>query len=347
MFVDVGVDSATNLAVTSLTIGDELATTGPRDLYPGHAAQLRQRAAQPGARQAVLFGKARDRRQRAADGPARSPAEIRRSRTRPGATGRRCSTIQRARRLRRSGPARKRRPGSRRRRTHCRPVKETVPVLLVNGKPAETNSMRRRAGSHTPSTRSRRARRRRNVPARPTVVTVRLQRRGPGRPDAIRLRVPVRREALTVAEVRRLETHLRGGWRRRVLPGAAGGSGVYNRLLYRDGEGILPARLSAGNRPRTSSIFSFYADEDELQAAAAVGLSPRDIQGPPAGGPLHRIRYDRAAAARLKPRKVLSFMPAERSRAPEKMPRGPPAAGPVNEPAPGGMRPATAARSCC
>jgi hypothetical protein len=114
----------------------------------------------------------------------------------------------------------------------------------------------------------------------------------------------------TLAEVRRLETHLRRGGGVVFCLGPRVDLGAYNDLLYKNGTGILPARLLGNQAAPKNTFFHYVADERAFQQPPLkeftddrdrVGLLlfPRFWQ------------YVRAELAGSKgARKVLSFMPA-------------------------------------
>lgn len=144
-------------------------------------------------------------------------------------------------------------------------VKDTVPVMLVNGKPAAElydratewlkDALNPFEGGLIPQ----------QVPARPKVLTE-TQFADPGLGDltpydCVFLCDMAR---LSAAEVRRLETHLQRGGGVVFCLGPQVDVGEYNRLLYRNGEGILPARL-VGHKGGGGQAFSLYADEENYK----------------------------------------------------------------------------------
>jgi hypothetical protein len=183
-------------------------------------------------------------------------------------------------------------------------VKESVPVLLVNGstegEPATEAlqiALNPFSAAATPRT----------VFARPRVMTVKEfnyatpENLAPY--DCIFL---CDVERLTAAEVGRLETHLRRGGGLVVSLGPRVNLDEYNRTVYRNGKGILPARL-VGKRDGEGRFFSLQADEDAyrrppLDAFAADNdrLSLRAAR--------FRQFIQVEPAPRGQPRTVLSFL---------------------------------------
>ncbi len=144
-------------------------------------------------------------------------------------------------------------------------VKDTVPVMLVNGKPAAElydratewlkDALNPFEGGLVPA----------QAPVRPKVVTE-TQFADPGLGDLTPYDCVFICDMarLSAAEVRRLETHLQRGGGVVFCLGPQVDIGEYNRLLYRNGEGILPARL-VGHKGGVKQVFSLYADEDNYK----------------------------------------------------------------------------------
>src|SRR5262249_47607548 len=93
---------------------------------------------------------------------------------------------------------------------------------------------------------------------------------------------------LSAPEVKRLEAHLRRGGGVVFCLGPRVDLEAYNRLLFRNGEGILPARLIGVQKTTPDRPFMFFADEDSFRVppleafAGVVGrfnlLEPRFFQ---------------------------------------------------------------------
>jgi hypothetical protein len=113
----------------------------------------------------------------------------------------------------------------------------------------------------------------------------------------------------TPAEVHRIEMHLRRGGGVVFGMGDKIDRGVYNELLYRDGNGILPARLVKEQPPPSNSYFHFFVEarnyeKPPLDAFAGQGDRLSLV------GARFRQYVGVEPAPRGQPRKVMSFMPA-------------------------------------
>jgi len=188
-------------------------------------------------------------------------------------------------------------------------VKDTVPVMLVNGKPAvrlydqateylfdALNPFDRTA---TP----------RNVPPRPRVVTESQFADATlgdlTNYDCVFLCDVAR---LSGAEVRRLETHLQRGGGVVFCLGPRVDLEAYNRLVYRNGDGILPARLLGIQQATENRSFTFHAEDNAYKKPPLEAFAGDDDRAS-----LTRARFRQYVRAELparsKARKVLSFMP--------------------------------------
>jgi hypothetical protein len=195
-------------------------------------------------------------------------------------------------------------------RTAIIAVKDSVPVMLVNGKPAvelldrATEWLKDALNPHpahqTP----------RHVPVRPKVVNERdFADAGLGdlTPyDCVFLcDVP----SLSTNEIRRLETHLRRGGGVVFTLGPQVDLEAYNRLLYRNGEGLLPARLRAVERAPASRSYSLFADDETYRQPPLL-----EFAGDDARLSLGAVRFRQYVRVELQPRgkaqKILSFMPS-------------------------------------
>lgn len=187
-------------------------------------------------------------------------------------------------------------------------VKDTVPVMLVNGKPA-VEEYDKATGYLRDALQPAEKGILRESPVRPKVVSetqfadAALGDLAPF--DCVFLCDVAR---LSHPEVRRLETHLKRGGGVVLCLGPHVDLEAYNRLLYKNGEGIMPARLVSIQQTTGERPFMFYADLDDfrkppLQAFdSVVGrfnlLEPRFYQ------------YIRAELpAKSRGRKILSFVP--------------------------------------
>jgi hypothetical protein len=148
-------------------------------------------------------------------------------------------------------------------RTMIVTVKDSVPVMLVNGKQAAEVYDRGtewlndalnpfQTGGLTPRT----------VSARPKVIaesTFADAYLGDLMPFDCVFFCDVTR--LSAPEIQRVDTHLHRGGGVVFCLGPRVDLESYNRLLYRDGEGILPARLLGVQSAGEKQFFNFFADE--------------------------------------------------------------------------------------
>jgi hypothetical protein len=209
-------------------------------------------------------------------------------------------------------------------------VKETVQVMLVNGKPAVelydrateflSDALNPFQGLAVP----------RNLPARPKVVSESSfadAGQGDLTPFDCVFLCDVTR--LGPAEVKRLEAHLRRGGGVVICLGPHVDLEAYNRLLYRNGEGILPAKLIGRERAPDDRFYTLYADDEGYKKPPLA-----DFGADNGKTILQSVPFYEYVMAELPPggraRKVLSFMPdaqvnkpssdrpAETSRSPNK-----------------------------
>jgi hypothetical protein len=156
-------------------------------------------------------------------------------------------------------------------------VKDTWPVLVVNGKPAaerydQAASWLADALFPFPESFRHPA-----YPARPRVIDT-AQFADPGTSDlsaydcVFLCDVP----RLSEREVARLETHLRRGGGLVICLGPDVDLESYNRLLYQDGKGLLPARLIGSVQAPADGFFSPYADEEAFQRPPLTAFAGDD-----------------------------------------------------------------------
>jgi hypothetical protein len=195
-------------------------------------------------------------------------------------------------------------------------VRSTLPVMLVNGKLVEgrptgvrladeaTEWLRLALNPYdTPGPHG-------NVIARPKVVSENeFNDAGAGDLTPFDCVFLCDVKQFTPAEVRRLETHLRRGGGAVFCLGPRVDFGAYNDLLYKNGAGILPARL-LGRQDAPPNIF-YYLGADSTSLGLPPLLAFSDTQD---NGGLQRPRFWKYVRAELPPsakgaRKVLSFVP--------------------------------------
>jgi hypothetical protein len=188
-------------------------------------------------------------------------------------------------------------------------VKESVPVMLVNGKPATELYDRATEWLYDALNPFHSGAVPRNVPARPKVVSesqfadAALGDLGPF--DCVFLcDVP----RLGAGEVQRLETHLHRGGGIVVCLGPRVDLEAYNRLLYKNGEGILPARLLGLQPAGDKRFFNFFADEKSFHEPPLDAFAgERDRLSLIAARFSQYVRAELAGRGRA--HKLLSFMP--------------------------------------
>jgi len=310
VLVDVGQDNVSNLAVTSLTLASPLATTGT--VIPVTATLHNYGGDQPRpVKVELLAGKARAA---AGDQPfALRVVDQQQMTVPPGQAG---VTV--------SFPYTFTSPGEYALQVRLEndaldlddsrglvvTVKDTVPVMLVNGRPAAepldqaTYFLRAALNPYKSGTVPR------NVPARPRVITEAQfadAALGDLTPFDCVFLCDVAR--LGTGEVRRLENHLRQGGGVVFCLGPHVDLEVYNRLVYRNGDGILPGRLLAVQRAPEGRAFTFYADGDD-----AFRRQPLEaFAGDGDRSSLLAARFRQYIRAELPPknraRKLLSYMP--------------------------------------
>jgi hypothetical protein len=188
-------------------------------------------------------------------------------------------------------------------------VKDTVPVMLVNGKPAVelydrateflSDALNPFQGMVSP----------RNFPARPKILSESSfadAGQGDLTPYDCVFLCDVPR--LGQAEIKRLEAHLRRGGGVVICLGPHVDLETYNRLLFRNGEGILPAKLIGRERSPDDRFYTLYADDEGYKKPPLA-----DFGADNGKTILQSVPFYEYVIAELPPsgkaRKVLSFMP--------------------------------------
>jgi hypothetical protein len=220
-------------------------------------------------------------------------------------------------------------------------VRSTLPVMLVNGKLVEGRPTGMRLADEatewlrvalnpfdTPGPHG-------NIIARPKVVSENeFNDTGAGDLTPYDCVFLCDVKQFTLAEVRRLETHLRRGGGVVFCLGPRVDLGAYNDLLYKNGSGILPGRLLGKQSATSTTFFHLFADEHAFQLPPLREFADDKDRV----GLLLFPRFWQYVRAELPPpakgaRKVLSFMPAssvvgkpgEPAKEVEKLPVGDPA----------------------
>lgn len=215
-------------------------------------------------------------------------------------------------------------------------VRNGIHALIVDGKKGEAERLRR-AGEHLA---------RALVPpgARPTETPARLHRPGAKWPDTLDERWilsptefadpavgdPAGAEciflcdlpALTPPMVAKLEAHLKrgGGVVVGLGPNAAAAKETYNRLLYNEGNGILPGPLGeVVTAPPDDPGFRLFADEAEYRRPPLLAFRDDNSRAGLVTVPFRSyLKLDAPPEGRA--RRVLSFVPANGTPDPAKRP---------------------------
>jgi uncharacterized membrane protein len=145
-------------------------------------------------------------------------------------------------------------------------VRDTVPVLVVNGKPAAERYEQAAAWLADALFPFAESVRHPAYPARPKMIdTARFADPGSGDLSAYDCVFLCDVPRLSEREVARLETHLQRGGGLVVCLGPNVDLEAYNRLLYKDGQGLLPAKLVSTVQAPADGFFTLVADEDAYQ----------------------------------------------------------------------------------
>ena len=205
-------------------------------------------------------------------------------------------------------------------------VRERVPVLLVDGKTAPDpfdrateylfdalnpyQDVRPGVGLGGPAV----VRPRPNAPVRPRQITAAefstedRERGDLSREDCVFLcDVP----RLSVNEAKRLETHVLRGGGLVVCLGPNVDLASYNDVLYRNGQGLLPARLLARQRAPKDHFFHFSADESAFRRAPLSAFGQERFRVRLLAAPFTefiRTEVPTAPAGGPAPRKLLTFL---------------------------------------
>jgi hypothetical protein len=314
IFLDVGQDTPGNLAVTNLVLGASPATPAGEtpiiatvhNFGPDTRDQVRAE---------LVVGKARAT-------PADSPFELRVAQQRVEKIGRGTNTVTFAYKF----------PGPGEYVVQVRiendaldlddvrsavvSVRSTLPVMLVNGKQVEgrptgvrladeaTEWLRLALNPYdTPGPHG-------NIIARPKVVSENeFNDAGAGDLTPFDCVFLCDVKQFTPAEVRRLETHLRRGGGAVFCLGPRVDFGAYNDLLYKNGTGVLPARLIGPEEAARDTYYHLsYDDAALLQPPLDAFAGSDDRLGLLLPQFWHYVRAELPPAAKGA-RKVLSFVP--------------------------------------
>lgn len=194
-------------------------------------------------------------------------------------------------------------------RTAVVTVKDSVPVMLVNGKPSsdlygQATEWLRDALNPFPTGQVPFG-----LPCRPKVVSIAdFDDAGLGDLAPYDCVFLCDLKQLTEAETRRLEMHLRSGGGVVFSLGPQVDLELYNRVLYRGGKGVLPARLIGRQEAPEKQTFTLYADEVNFQRPPLEAFAgDKDRLALLAARFRQYIRSE--PAPRSPVRKILAFMP--------------------------------------
>ncbi len=305
-----GQDNVANAAITSLQLDGPLATSGGiTSIMVGIVAELRQRKMRPGARRLELWvGKARASK----DDP---PFEMRPAQQQVVTLGRSTSTFYFQHKFTSPGEyviQARLDPDALELddvRSAVVTVRKDVPVLLVDGKANEPQILDRAAETVRSALRPREDLVPGMIPVRPKVVNETQFADGTlgdlTEYDCVFLCDVAR---LTIHELHRLEAHVRRGGGVVISLGDHVDLGAYNDLLYRNGQGLLPAYLEKKYTAPEKIHFQFTADAPARREPPLKAFGEDNDMNALMGA---RFRtYVRARIAdKGGPRKVLTFVP--------------------------------------
>jgi hypothetical protein len=187
-------------------------------------------------------------------------------------------------------------------------VKDTIPVLLVNGKPAvelldrASEWLKNALNPYEKGQVPRQAAVRPKVIGEPQFADAGLGDLTPY--DCVFLCDLAR---LGGAEIRRLDTHVRSGGGIVFCLGPRVDLEAYNRLLYRNGEGLLPARLVGLQAAPAQRFFSLIGDDDVFKQPPLEVFGPSEDRATLMGARFRQyVRAELPSQGRS--RKLLSFM---------------------------------------
>lgn len=320
IFVDVGRDAADNLAVTDLRVGSSLVTAGA--LVPISATVQNFGSEPHKVRTVLLTGKAQEA---GLEGPLTLRIEAEeRLEVRPGdrvainfghkfnAAGRHVVQVRLlGDEVGADGVSAPDNLDPDNVRSLVVPVRETVPVMLVNGKSAvdrfdQGTEFLRLALNPFPKDVSPAL-----APLRPRVISpAQFGDAGEGDLGSYDCVFLCDVPQLGTGEFRRLETHLRQGGGVVISVGerVAENMQAYNRLLYRNDQGLMPAKLEKKIQAGGDNYFIMQADDDAyLEPPLKAFADSGDRTSLRSARIRQYLQAKRAADARA--RAILSFVP--------------------------------------
>jgi aerotolerance regulator-like protein/VWA domain-containing protein/von Willebrand factor type A domain-containing protein len=195
-------------------------------------------------------------------------------------------------------------------------VKESIPVLLVNGKPAAERddqathhlAIALNPGGDTPNPIS---------PFRPKIITeAQFADRGLGDLDPYDCVFICDVARLSERKITAIENYLRRGGGVIFSLGGQVDPEAYQRLLYKNGEGILPARLVGRVRAPENQHFTLTADDENFQQSPLSAFKADNDRATLLSA-MFREYYRVELPPNVAVKKWLSFLP------PSKKPDGP------------------------
>lgn len=197
-------------------------------------------------------------------------------------------------------------------RTLAVEVRESLPTVLVNGKPASDPF--RRASEYLQEALDPAGRRLPGNPARPKTLSL-TEFSDPTLGDLTGVDCVFLCDVPTLgtAQVARLKAHLKrgGGVVIGLGPNALANLDFYNKVLYNEGDGLLPGKLLGVNEPKTADDLGFrlIADEDSYRRPPLAAFRDDNVRAGLTTVPFKRyIKLDAPADGRA--RRILSFVPA-------------------------------------
>jgi hypothetical protein len=209
-------------------------------------------------------------------------------------------------------------------------VKQDVPVLLVNGKPAgqafdQATEWLRVALNPFDSVRPPAG-----VVARPKVIgAAAFADEGQGDLTPYDCVFLCDLPALTLAETRRLEGHLRRGGGVVFFLGDQVQPGEYNRVLYRGGQGLLPAALLSKQNATDGYDYQLLPEEESDREPPLRAFQGANDRAALVAARFRRFYQLGEPTTGSKPRKILSYVPVAIAGVEARGAKSPPPAGGV------------------
>jgi hypothetical protein len=188
-------------------------------------------------------------------------------------------------------------------------VRDTVPILLVNGRPAAENEDQATYHLNVALNPFPGATRSPLTPFRPKILSE-AQFADPSLGDLAACDCVFLCDVarLTESEAGRLDSHLKRGGGVIFCLGPQTDLEAYNRVLHRNGAGILPFRLVSRVRAPDDQFFNFAADDETFQRPPLSAFSSDSDRAALLGARVRQhVRVE--IPARSSVRRILSFLP--------------------------------------